>query len=177
MASGMMATMAGAGVAVPRVRELRRRGSPIPSTFRRGAVKVAAAGGRGATRIHRLIEEEGVVLMPGCYDALTAAVVERSGFSAGFISGYALSASLLGKPDIGLLTSVLALHFLVSALYNLLRCFDSWFLYEQLFGQNGSPPEMAEAARNVCSAAPRIPIIADAGTIVSQKRASVSFPE
>ncbi|CAA6660375.1 unnamed protein product [Spirodela intermedia] len=72
--------------------------------------------------------------MPGCYDALTAAVVERSGFSAGFsagfISGYALSASLLGKPDIGLLT----------------------------------PPEMAETARNVCSAATRIPLIADADT-------------
>ncbi|ERN04063.1 hypothetical protein AMTRI_Chr11g156780 [Amborella trichopoda] len=57
-----------------------------------------------STRIHRLIEEQGAVLMPGCYDALSAAIVEKSGFSAGFISGYALSASLLGKPDFGLLT-------------------------------------------------------------------------
>uniref|UniRef100_A0A1D1YHG9 Carboxyvinyl-carboxyphosphonate phosphorylmutase, chloroplastic n=1 Tax=Anthurium amnicola TaxID=1678845 RepID=A0A1D1YHG9_9ARAE len=82
-----------------------RRGRPVPSTFRRGAAKVAAAaGGRGETRIHRLIEEEGIVLMPGCYDALSAAIVQRSGFSAGFISGYALSASHLGKPDFGLLT-------------------------------------------------------------------------
>ncbi|XP_031505114.1 carboxyvinyl-carboxyphosphonate phosphorylmutase, chloroplastic-like [Nymphaea colorata] len=47
---------------------------------------------------------EGIVLMPGCYDALSAAIVQKSGFSAGFISGYALSASLLGKPDFGLLT-------------------------------------------------------------------------
>lgn len=39
------------------------------------------------TRIHRLIEDE-----------------DYNGFSAGFISGYALSASLLGKPDFGLLT-------------------------------------------------------------------------
>ncbi|CAN8234300.1 unnamed protein product [Cochlearia groenlandica] len=56
------------------------------------------------TRVRRLIEEQGIVLMPGCYDALSAAIVQQTGFSAGFISGYALSASLLGKPDFGLLT-------------------------------------------------------------------------
>lgn len=56
------------------------------------------------TRIHRLIEDQGAVLIPGCYDALSAAIVEKTGFTAGFISGSALSASLLGKPDIGLLT-------------------------------------------------------------------------
>ncbi|CAN0928538.1 Carboxyvinyl-carboxyphosphonate phosphorylmutase, chloroplastic [Linum grandiflorum] len=82
------------------------------------------------TRFHRLIEEKGIVLMPGCYDALSAAIVQKTGFSAGFVSGYALSASLLAKPDFGLLT----------------------------------PPEMAAAARLVCSAAPQIPIIADADT-------------
>lgn len=56
------------------------------------------------TRIHRLIEEQGIVLMPGCFDALSASIVQKTGFDAGFISGYALSASLLGKPDFGLLT-------------------------------------------------------------------------
>ncbi|XVF37074.1 hypothetical protein REPUB_Repub19eG0114200 [Reevesia pubescens] len=39
--------------------------------------------------------------MPGCYDAQSAAIVQQSGFSPGFISGYALSASVLGKPDFG----------------------------------------------------------------------------
>ena len=106
----MTAIMVGAGGA-PRFRPIRRRYFAAPSTARR-VVKVAAMGGKGTTRIHRLIEEEGIVLMPGCYDALTAAIVEKSGFSAGFISGYALSASLLGKPDIGLLTSVPVLDFL-----------------------------------------------------------------
>ncbi|KAH7680807.1 Isocitrate lyase protein [Dioscorea alata] len=95
---------------------------------RRSVVTAEALAGR--TSIHRLIESEGTVLMPGCYDALSAAIVQMSGFSAGFISGYALSASLLGKPDFGLLT----------------------------------PPEMAESARLVCAAAPKIPIIADADT-------------
>lgn len=56
------------------------------------------------TRFHKLIEENGVVLMPGCYDALSAVIIQNAGFDAGFISGYALSASLLGKPDFGFLT-------------------------------------------------------------------------
>lgn len=56
------------------------------------------------TRIHRLIEDKGCVLMPGCYDALSATLIERAGFGASFCSGYAVSASLLGKPDFGFLT-------------------------------------------------------------------------
>ncbi|KAG0463327.1 hypothetical protein HPP92_019396 [Vanilla planifolia] len=78
-----------------------RRAHFKPMVVGRRSFGVASAS---KTRIHHLIEEEGVVLMPGCYDALSAAIVQRSGFSAGFISGYALSASLLGKPDFGLLT-------------------------------------------------------------------------
>lgn len=68
------------------------------------AARLVNPTARIQTRIHRLIEEQGIVLMPGCYDALSAAIVQQTGFSAGFISGYALSASLLGKPDFGLLT-------------------------------------------------------------------------
>lgn len=64
------------------------------------------------SRIHRLIEDQGIVLMPGCYDALSASIVEKSGFQAGFISGYALSASLLGKPDFGLLTWAFLLFYI-----------------------------------------------------------------
>ncbi|KAJ0025710.1 hypothetical protein Pint_08027 [Pistacia integerrima] len=59
---------------------------------------------RMKTRIHRLVEDHGIVLIPGCYDALSAAIVQKLGFHAGFISGYALSATLLGKPDFGLIT-------------------------------------------------------------------------
>ncbi|RWW38633.1 hypothetical protein BHE74_00056123 [Ensete ventricosum] len=68
-------------------------------------VNVAVSGPR-KTRMHRLIEEEGIVLMPGIYDALSAAVLQSLGFRAGFVSGYAVSASRLGMPDIGLLTYV-----------------------------------------------------------------------
>lgn len=41
------------------------------------------------------------VIVPGVHDALTAKLAERAGFSAVFVSGYGLSASLLGEPDLG----------------------------------------------------------------------------
>ncbi|CAA0228812.1 unnamed protein product [Arabidopsis thaliana] len=48
---------------------------------------------RMQSRVHRLIEEQGAVLIPGVYDALSAAIVQQTGFSAALISGYALSAT------------------------------------------------------------------------------------
>ena len=42
------------------------------------------------------------VVVPGCHDALSAKVIETCGFEAIQISGYGLAASLLGKPDVGL---------------------------------------------------------------------------
>ena len=44
------------------------------------------------------------LVAPGCYDGLSAVLVEAAGFSAAYLSGFGLSASLLGAPDIGLLT-------------------------------------------------------------------------
>ena len=44
------------------------------------------------------------VLAPGAYDALSARLVERAGFSAVYMTGFGASASLLGRPDIGLLS-------------------------------------------------------------------------
>jgi len=47
---------------------------------------------------------EGMVVAPGCHDALGARIIEKAGFSAVYMTGNGLSASLLGAPDIGLLT-------------------------------------------------------------------------
>jgi methylisocitrate lyase len=44
--------------------------------------------------------------LPGCYDVLSAMILERAGFPAVFMSGYGVAASALGMPDIGL-TSLL----------------------------------------------------------------------
>jgi 2-methylisocitrate lyase-like PEP mutase family enzyme len=45
-----------------------------------------------------------MLVMPGVYDALSAKIAARAGFEVIFITGYSLSATLLGEPDFGLLT-------------------------------------------------------------------------
>jgi len=45
-----------------------------------------------------------ILVMPGAHDVLSARIIEKSGFNAFFVGGYAVSATLLGKPDISLLT-------------------------------------------------------------------------
>jgi 2-methylisocitrate lyase-like PEP mutase family enzyme len=42
------------------------------------------------------------VTVPGCYDALGARLIEEAGFDAIYMSGFGTSASLLGRPDVGL---------------------------------------------------------------------------
>jgi len=44
------------------------------------------------------------LMIPGAFNALTARIVERLGYSAVYLSGGALSAGWAGLPDIGLLT-------------------------------------------------------------------------
>jgi 2-methylisocitrate lyase-like PEP mutase family enzyme len=56
------------------------------------------------TAFKRLLGGDEAVIMPVVHDALCARIAERVGFKAIFTAGYANSASLLGKPDVGLLT-------------------------------------------------------------------------
>jgi 2-methylisocitrate lyase-like PEP mutase family enzyme len=51
-----------------------------------------------------LIQNYDVLIMPVVHDALCAKIAEKVGFRAIFTAGYSNSASLLGKPDVGLLT-------------------------------------------------------------------------
>lgn len=44
------------------------------------------------------------ILMPGVWDPLSARVVSAAGFSTAFVSGFAVSGTLLGRPDVGYLT-------------------------------------------------------------------------
>jgi methylisocitrate lyase len=57
-----------------------------------------------AKLIRRHLSEKGQLVMPGVFDALSAKIAARAGFEVIFITGYSLSASLLGEPDLGLLT-------------------------------------------------------------------------
>jgi 2-methylisocitrate lyase-like PEP mutase family enzyme len=54
--------------------------------------------------LRKLLADDTPVVAPGVYDALTARLVERAGFSAALVSGAAVSASLLGRPDLGFLS-------------------------------------------------------------------------
>ena len=55
-------------------------------------------------RFKALLEPGRCLLTPGIYDALSARIAEHCGFEALAIGGFAVEASLLASPDIGLLT-------------------------------------------------------------------------
>jgi 2-methylisocitrate lyase-like PEP mutase family enzyme len=57
-----------------------------------------------AARLRALFAQPGLLLMPCCFDALSARLVERAGFSLSFMSGFAVSAARLGLPDTGLIS-------------------------------------------------------------------------
>jgi len=58
---------------------------------------------RSTTRLRELLKSTPLVV-PGCYDALSAKVLERAGFPAVYMTGYGTSLALLGLPDAGLAT-------------------------------------------------------------------------
>lgn len=57
-----------------------------------------------ADRLRTLLAQPGLLLMPGCHDALSAKLVEQAGFPTAFMSGFAVSAVRLGLPDTGLIS-------------------------------------------------------------------------
>src|ERR671932_1154416 len=57
----------------------------------------------GAGRLREMLSGPEPVLAPGAYDGLTARLVEEAGFKAVYMTGFGTAASLLGRPDIGLL--------------------------------------------------------------------------
>jgi 2-methylisocitrate lyase-like PEP mutase family enzyme len=59
-----------------------------------------------ADRLREMLASPGGIELPGCYDALSAMILERAGFPAVFMSGYGAAASFLGNPDIGLTSLV-----------------------------------------------------------------------
>jgi 2-methylisocitrate lyase-like PEP mutase family enzyme len=55
-----------------------------------------------STVLKKAIQERRAVAVVGCHDAFSARLIEQAGFEAIQISGFGLAASLLGKPDVGL---------------------------------------------------------------------------
>lgn len=53
--------------------------------------------------------------VPGCWDGLSALLIEQAGFEAAFISGGAVSMARLGRPDMGLVTAIEAVEVIAAA--------------------------------------------------------------
>jgi len=56
-----------------------------------------------STILKKMFQEPGIIVAPGAYDALSAKLIERAGFKVVQHSGYGTAATLLAKPDVGLI--------------------------------------------------------------------------
>lgn len=58
----------------------------------------------GVATLRSLLGRGRIVAAPGAYDALSALLIEQAGFPAIYLTGNGQSASMLGLPDVGLIT-------------------------------------------------------------------------
>ena len=63
-----------------------------------------ASPARATTRLRTLLKEPAPLILPGCFNAMSARILEHAGFPALYMSGYGTSLNLLGLPDAGLIT-------------------------------------------------------------------------
>ena len=57
-----------------------------------------------AKTLRTALAEEKTLLVPGSYDAFSAKILKQAGFKVVYMSGSAVTASLTGMPDVGILT-------------------------------------------------------------------------
>lgn len=57
-----------------------------------------------AEKLRALLAEPGMLVLPGCYDAMSARLIERAGYGGSFMGGFAVSAARIGAPDTGLIS-------------------------------------------------------------------------
>ena len=61
-----------------------------------------------AARLRKLLKEEGILVLPGVYDGLTARIALATGHKAMYMTGAGTAASTLGMP--GTSTNLLQIH-------------------------------------------------------------------
>jgi methylisocitrate lyase len=62
-------------------------------------------------RLRELLNKPGIISTPGAYDVWSARLVEKAGFPAVYMTGYGAAVSVIGQPDIGLITMTeMAIH-------------------------------------------------------------------
>jgi len=57
-----------------------------------------------ARRLRDALASDEVLIAPGCYDGLTALLIEQAGFACAYLSGASVAFTRLGRPDLGLTT-------------------------------------------------------------------------
>ena len=57
-----------------------------------------------ADKLRKLLADPGVLVLPGCFDAMSARLIERAGYPGAFMGGFAVSASRIAMPDTGLIS-------------------------------------------------------------------------
>jgi 2-methylisocitrate lyase-like PEP mutase family enzyme len=57
-----------------------------------------------AEKLRALLAQDICHVMPCCFDALSAKLIEQEGYALTFMSGFAASASRIGAPDLGLMS-------------------------------------------------------------------------
>jgi 2-methylisocitrate lyase-like PEP mutase family enzyme len=55
-------------------------------------------------KLRKILAAPGILELPGCFDALSARLIERAGYQATFMGGFAVSASRIAEPDTGLIS-------------------------------------------------------------------------
>lgn len=57
-----------------------------------------------ATTFRNLVNQEGIIVLPGVYDCLSSILAEKAKHDGVLVTGAGVAASLLGLPDVGLIT-------------------------------------------------------------------------
>jgi 2-methylisocitrate lyase-like PEP mutase family enzyme len=57
-----------------------------------------------ADKLRKLLADPGVLVLPGCFDAMSARLIERAGYPGAFMGGFAVSAARIAMPDTGLIS-------------------------------------------------------------------------
>ncbi|MDA3835806.1 MAG: isocitrate lyase/PEP mutase family protein [Spirochaetales bacterium] len=55
-------------------------------------------------QLRNLLQQPEILVMPCCHDGLSAMLIEQAGFPITFMSGFAVSASKIARPDTGLIS-------------------------------------------------------------------------
>ncbi len=99
------------------------------------------------SRVQAILQKQGAIVFPGVYDTLSAKLAVRAGFPMAFISGYSVSATAIGEPDLGLLTQTE----IVERARRVCRCVDIPIIVDADTGY-GNPLNVIRTVRELIDA-------------------------